>query len=207
MRSWPGSALRAAEALMAKRRAAQPGAANGASAFHATEDAGAPPPVRVPILDVLGTDELRLVAEALLHGRPDPNEDMRALHRLRCCARAFLRVITNDDVTRHVRKLALGHPYRAYRTAFGATPFGTNRAPRPVAQLPRQVFVGRRPRPSGVTCFSRREAPYELEVVAEKGSNVCYINPIIVLDRSKGRYAEAVLLMDQRGLLSEILCP
>ena len=205
MRGWPGSALREAEALMAKRHAG-PGAASGASASDATPPAAPSPPVRVPILDVLGTDELRLVAEALLHGAPDPNEDMRALHRLRCCARAFLRVITNDDVTRHVRKLTLGHPYRAYRSGFGSSPFNRNRAQRRAAQLPRQVFVGRRPRPSGVTRFSRREAPYELEVVAETGSNVCYINPVIVLDRSMGRYAEAVLLMDERGLLSEILC-
>ena len=127
---------------MAKRRAAEPGAANGASASHATEDAGALQPVRVPILDVLGTDELRLVVEALLHGRPDPNEDMRALHRLRCCARAFLRVITNDDVTRHVLKLTLGRVYRAYRSGFGSSPFDSNRAQRKAAQLPRQVFVG-----------------------------------------------------------------
>lgn len=56
-----------------------------------------------------------------------------------------------------------------------------------------------------MTRFSWREAPYELEVVAEKGSNVSYINPVIVLDRSMGRYAEAVLLMDERGMLSEIL--
>jgi hypothetical protein len=31
-----------------------------------------------------------------------------------------------------------------------------------------------------------------------------YINPIIVLDRSTGRFTEVVLLMDQRGLMSEI---
>jgi len=201
MRGWPGSALREAEALMAKRHAG-PGAASGASASDATPPAAPSPPMRVPILDVLGADELRLVVEALL----STGEHERAVHRLRCCARAFLRVITNDDVTRHVRKLTLGDPYRAYRSGFGSSPFDRNRAQRRAAQLPRQVFVGRRPRPSGVTRFSRREAPYELEVVAETGSNVCYINPVIVLDRSMGRYAEAVLLMDERGLLSEILC-
>lgn len=187
---------------MAKRHAAGPSAASGASASDATEDADAPPTVRVAILDVLGTDELRLLVEALLSGRVNERE----LHRLRCCARVFRSTITNDDVTQHVRKLTLGHPYRAYRTGFGASPFNGNRAERKVAHLPRQVFVGRRPRPSGVTRFSRREAPYELEVVSEKGSNVSYINPVIVLDRSMGRYAEAVLLMDERGLLSEILC-
>ena len=206
MRGWPGSALRVAEALMAKRHAAQPGAASGASASSAMEGAYASLPVRVPILDVLGTDELRLIVEALLQGAPDPNVNMLALHRLRCCARVFRNVITNDDVTQHVRKLTLGHPYRAHRTGFGTSPFHGNRAERRAAHLPRQIFVGRRPRPSGVTRFSSREAPYELEVVSEKGSNVCYINPIIVLDRSMGRYAEAVLLMDERGLLSEILC-
>lgn len=184
---------------MAKRHSVGPGAASSAS------ESDAPPRVRVPILDVLGTDEQRLVAEALLHGAPDPNEDMRALHRLRCCARAFLRVITNDDVTRYVRKLRLGHPYRAVRARFGNAFPPLPGAEIRFADLPRQVFVGRRPRPPGVTRFSEREAPYELEVMPPEGSaELRYINPIIVLDRSTGRFTEVVLLMDQRGLMSEI---
>ena len=217
MRPWPGSALRAAESLlteaaarrMAKRRAAV--AAIDASEFEeeldaTMEAAHAPPPVRIPILDVLGTDELRLVVEALLHGGPDPDEDMHTLHQLRCCARAFRNLITNDDVTRHVIKLNLGQPYRARRAGFGkAFPSAQSHANSRDADLPRQVFVGRRPRPTGVTRFSQREAPYELEVMPPEGSNeLRYINPIIVLDRSTGRYTEVVLLMDRRGLLSEI---
>mgnify|MGYP004165078141 CR=1 FL=1 len=219
MRPWPGSALRAAESLlteaaarrMAKRRAAV--AAIDASEFEeeeldaTMEAAHAPPPVRIPILDVLGTDELRLVVEALLRGAPDPNDDMHATHQLRCCARAFRNLITNDDVTRYVIKLNLGQPYRARRAGFGkAFPSAQfERANSKDADLPRQVFVGRRPRPTGVTRFSQREAPYELEVMPPEGSDeLRYINPIIVLDRSTGRYTEVVLLMDRRGLLSEI---
>ena len=68
------------------------------------EAAHAPPPVRVPILDVLGTDELRLVVEALLDPASRPQRG-HAVHQLRCCARAFRNLITNDDVTRHVIKL------------------------------------------------------------------------------------------------------
>jgi hypothetical protein len=193
MRDWPGSALREAEALMAKRHA-------GTSAASSASDSDASPPVRVPILDVLGADELRLVVEALLHKFGLETE----LNRLRCCARAFRDVITNDDATRHVRKLRLGHPYRAVRAGFGKA-FPPPGAETRFADLPRQVFVGRRPRPPGVTRFSQREAPYELEVMPPEGSDeLRYINPIIVLDRSTGRFTEVVLLMDQRGLMSEI---
>lgn len=216
MRRWPGSALRAAEELLArggarhvaKRHSAASDAGSGASAAEGlgvTADAEAPPPVRVPILGVLGADELRLLVEALLAGRGEA--ETRAVHRLRCCARALRNVVTHDDVTRHVTKLALGRPYRARRAGFGTALPGRPGAQSRFADLPRQVFVGRRPRPSGVTGFSRREAPYELEVRPPEGSDeLRYVNPVLVFDRSTGRYAECVLLMDRRGLLSEILC-
>ena len=221
MRSWPGSALHVAESLlaqaaarrMAKRHAAEPGAASDASAPDATEDADAPPAVRVPILDVLGADELRLIVEALLDPAPCYEAATVAVHRLRCCARAFRNVVTNDDVTRHVRKLSLGHPYRAYRAPFGGTaPFqrGRGRAEPTTkwAHMPRQVFVGRRPRPSGVTRWSRREAPYELEVMPPEGSDeLRYANPIIVRDCCnplRPFFCEVLLLMDQKGHLCQI---
>ena len=87
MRGWPGSALREAEALMAKRHSAGPGAASGAS------ESDAPPPVRVPILDVLGADELRLIKEALLHKFGFETE----LHRLRCWVMWILQVAERGD--------------------------------------------------------------------------------------------------------------
>lgn len=193
MRGRPGSALREAEALMTKRHAG-PGAASGAN------DLDAPPPVRVPILDVLGVDELRLIKGALLQKLGAET----ALHRLRCCARAFRGVITNDDVTQQVRKMRLGHRYLARRAGFGKA-FPLPGAETRLADLPGQVFVGRRPRPQGVTRWSLREAPYELEVMPPEGSDeLRYINPLIMLDRSTGRFTEVVLLMDRRGLMSEI---
>ena len=213
MRSWPGSALRVAECLlargaarrMAKRRAVA--GANGASASEedgadATEEDGAPPSARVPILDVLGADELRLVVEAL--GECTVADWSVAVHRLRCCSRALRDAITNDDVTRHVAKLSLGHPYRARRAGFG-TAFPRPGAEARFADMPRQVFVGRRPRPTGVTRWSRREAPYELEVMPPEGSDeLRYVNPILVFDHVAHTFTEVVLLMDRRGLLSEI---
>jgi len=199
---------------MAKRHAAEPGAAIYASTSAATEDADASPTARVPILDVLGTDELRLVVEALLDPALYSDAATVAVHRLRCCARALRNVITNDDVTRHVRKLSLGHPYRAYRVPFGGTapfqrgPDGTALPAPANAHMPRQIFVGRRPRPSGVTRWSRREAPYELEVMPPEGSDeLRYANPIIVRDCCnplRPFFCEVLLLMDQKGHLCQI---
>jgi hypothetical protein len=202
MRGSSGSALRAAEALLA-RGAARPGAASGASERDAPTRADAPRPARVPILEALGADELRLVVERLLR-RPGSEP---AVHRLRCCARAFRAAITNDDLARHVRRLALGREHCAYRAPFGSTPFNSRHAvPPKLASMPRQTFVGRRPRPTGVARFSRREAPYELEVLPPEGEEeLRYVNPIIVLDRSTGRFRECVLLVDQRGMLSQIV--
>ena len=71
--------------------------------------------VRVPILDVLGADELRLIVEALLDPASCYEAATVAVHRLRCCARAFLR--RGDERRRDAARaqLTLGHPYRAYR--------------------------------------------------------------------------------------------